>query len=196
MSGKAVPWHAAVAVAAIPEEGLHRDIEANETERQAIAALAGLRELPHLGASFDLVHAVGGQVHVRGRVHAAVGQTCVVTLEPLTSEVDEDVDVMFSPGAEQAVGRREAGDDDDPLAADPPEPIVGGEIDLGALAAEFLVLGLDPYPRKPDAVFEPVIQPVDPADHPFAALAALKTPDSPGKPRKSTSKSKSKTNGK
>ena len=42
------------------------------------------------------------------------------------------------------------------MAEDPPEPIVNGAIDLGALAAEFLMLGLDPYPRKPGAVFEPV----------------------------------------
>jgi uncharacterized protein len=150
-----------------------------------------LRELPRLTASFTLVPAGGEQVHVRGRVQAEVGQTCVVTLEPLTTEVDEDVDVMFSPDAAQAAVRPEA-DDDDPMAEDPPEPIIGGEIDLGALAAEFLILALDPYPRKPGAVFEPVIQPVDPADHPFAALAALKAPDSPAKPGKSKSKNKGK----
>ena len=53
-----------------------------------------------------------------------------------------------------------------------PEPLIGGVVDLGALAIEFLILGLDPYPRKPGAVFEP------PQDHkpeagPFAALAKL-----------------------
>ncbi len=37
---------------------------------------------------------------------------------------------------------------------DDPEPLVGGTIDLGALAIEFLIVGLDPYPRKPGAVFE------------------------------------------
>jgi hypothetical protein len=194
-----MPWRAAVAVTDIPQEGLHRDIEATEAERQAIAAVAGLRELPHLKASFDLVPAAGNQVHVRGRVQATAGQTCVVTLEPLTSEVDEQVDVMFSPDAGQAEPRQRSDDDDsepgnDELGEDPPEPIVGGKIDLGALAAEFLVLGLDPYPRKPGVVFEPVIQPADPADHPFAALAALKTPDSSGKP--SRRKSRSKTKGK
>lgn len=191
MSEKAMPWRAAVAVAAIADEGLHRDIEANETERQAIAAIAGLRELPRLAASFDLTPAPGGQVHASGRVQATVGQTCVVTLEPITTEVDEEVDVTFSPEAERASARPET--DEDGLAEDPPEPIVNGEIDLGALAAEFLILGLDPYPRKPGAVFEPVIEPADPADHPFAALATLKTADSSGKPRKAKSKSKSKT---
>jgi hypothetical protein len=54
------------------------------------------------------------------------------------------------------------------------------------------MLGLDPYPRKEGAVFEPVIAPVDPADHPFAALKALKKPDSEAKSSKSGSKTKDK----
>ena len=29
------------------------------------------------------------------------------------------------------------------------EPLIDGKVDLGALATEFLILGLDPYPRKP-----------------------------------------------
>jgi uncharacterized metal-binding protein YceD (DUF177 family) len=113
-----------------------------------------------------------------------------VTLEPLTSEIDEEVDVTFSDEPQPAASAAET-DEDDALADDPPELIVNGAIDLGVLATEFLMLGLDPYPRKAGAVFEPVIAPVDPADHPFAALKALKTPESTGKP-----KSGSKTKGK
>jgi hypothetical protein len=51
-----------------------------------------------------------------------------------------------------------------------PEPLVGGVVDLGAIATEFLVLGLDPYPRKPGAIFEPP-QEREPDENPFAALA-------------------------
>ena len=80
------------------------------------------------------------------------------------------------------------GDEDELAVEDPPELIVNGTIDLGALATEFLVLGLDPYPRKAGAVFEPVLAPTDPEDHPFAALAKLKSPDSPPKPKKSKDK--------
>ena len=40
------------------------------------------------------------------------------------------------------------------------------------------MLGIDPYPRKPDATFEPPAV-EDESEHPFAALAALKKgPDS------------------
>ena len=50
---------------------------------------------------------------------------------------------------------------------------MNGQIDLGALTAEFLALGLDPYPRKPDADFQ--LRAIgDPADSPFAALGKLK----------------------
>ena len=56
---------------------------------------------------------------------------------------------------------------------DDTEPLIDGKIDLGAIATEFLIVGLDPYPRKPGAVFQP---PVDatPDEGPFAALGALK----------------------
>src|SRR5262249_4580645 len=56
---------------------------------------------------------------------------------------------------------------------DLPEALVGGSIDLGAIATEFLVLGIDPYPRKPGTQFQaPAGE--DDAPRPFAALAALR----------------------
>jgi hypothetical protein len=70
---------------------------------------------------------------------------------------------------------------------DPPEPIENGFIDLGRLATDALFLGIDPYPRRPDAVFEPPVVAADPQDHPFAALKALQPdakPLAPNKPRK------------
>jgi uncharacterized metal-binding protein YceD (DUF177 family) len=190
VTNKALPWHAAVPVAQIPEQGLHREVEAGDAERAAIAALSGLRDLPRLAASFDLTHAGDGRVRVQGRIRAQAGQTCVVTLEPLTSVVDEEVDVMFSSAPQSVAAGSE--EEQDPLAEDPPEPIVNGAIDLGELATEFLMLGLDPYPRKEGVAFEPLIAPIDPADHPFAALKALKASDSQPKPAKSGSKTKGK----
>ena len=57
-----------------------------------------------------------------------------------------------------------------------PEIMQSGVVDLGAVATEFLILGIDPYPRKAGAVFAaPSASTREPADHPFAALAALKS---------------------
>jgi hypothetical protein len=59
---------------------------------------------------------------------------------------------------------------------DPGEPLVNGAADLGAVATDFFLLGIDPYPRKPGALFSG--PPEDrAADSPFAALDRLKGPD-------------------
>ena len=56
---------------------------------------------------------------------------------------------------------------------EPPEPLQDGKVDLGALANEFLLLGIDPYPRKPGAEFAPPAA-AEAGEHPFAGLEALK----------------------
>ena len=94
------PWRVPVVVAQIPDDGLHRAFEATEAARAAMAEAAGLRVIISVGASFDLKPKSDGRVHVTGQVLARIGQTCVVTLDPIESEIDELIDVMFAP-AEQ-----------------------------------------------------------------------------------------------
>ena len=170
------PWSAPLAVAQIPEAGLHSVFEASEAQRDALAAIAGLRDVTSARASFELSHAAGGRVHVVGQVEARIGQICVVTLDPMDTDIREPIDLMFVPEAEikrlSSLVDEDAEDTDD--VPDPPEPIVNGMIDLGRVAADALFLGIDPYPRKPGVVFEPPPVVVDPDEHPFAALKALK----------------------
>jgi uncharacterized metal-binding protein YceD (DUF177 family) len=176
------PWRVPVVVAQIPDTGLHRDLEASQASRAAMADVAGLREILSANASFDLKLRSGGRVHVTGDVHARIGQTCVVTLDPIENEIDERVDLMFAPEEQiptLAVLVDEAAQSEDEEVPDPPEPIVNGVIDLGRLATDVLFLAIDPYPRRPDAVFEAPRQAVDPADHPFAALKALQSGGTP-----------------
>jgi uncharacterized metal-binding protein YceD (DUF177 family) len=168
-----ITWAAPVAVADIPEDGAEVAIEASEADREVIARVAGLRDLPRLAASFHLSPAGHGEVRVAGHVSAVVGQTCVVTLERVENLIEEPVDLIFAPA--EAVARRQDAQADD-AGDDPPEPMVDGKIDLARLAVEFLILGIDPYPRKSGATFETIHAPVDPADHPFAGLASLKPP--------------------
>lgn len=170
----AAPWHVPVAVEDIAVSGQHFDLMAGAEVRAEVARLAGLRDLPRFEASFDVTRHGTGSLHVTGRVSATVGQTCVVTLDPLTNEIEEAVDLLFAPPP----SLRQADDSEVEGAAreatgDEPEPLIGGRIDLGALAAEFLVLGLDPYPRKAGAVFRPPHD-LEPDAGPFAALAGLK----------------------
>jgi hypothetical protein len=178
------PWHATVNVTQIPETGLHREIEAGPAVRAAMAEIAGLREISSARASFDVSLRSGGRVHVAGSVKARIGQICVVTLDPVENEIDEEIDLIFAPeeqishATDDLVENSEGGEGKLP---EPPEPIVNGVIDLGRLASDVLYLTIDPYPRKPGAVFEPQIAATGPGDHPFAALKGLKV--APKKPK-------------
>ncbi|MDR3490256.1 MAG: DUF177 domain-containing protein [Bradyrhizobium sp.] len=186
MTNGADPWSVPVIVAQIPETGLHREIEAGQAARDAMADIAGLREIPSASASFDLTLKKEGRVHVAGRVRARIGQTCVVSLDPIENDIDEAIDLIFAPPEqipELADLVDEAAESDTEIP-DPPEPIVNGVIDLGRLATDALFLGIDPYPRKPDAVFEPIVEAADPEDHPFAALKALQPGTKPSAPKK------------
>jgi hypothetical protein len=89
--------------------------------------------------------------------------------------VEEKVDIAFVPRDVLELPRSGTEDELEPREVkwDDPEPLVDGKIDLGALATEFLILGLDPYPRKPGAVFDPPPEERS-GDGPFAGLAKLK----------------------
>ena len=186
MVDKADPWSVPVTVAQIPDTGLHRDIEAGRAAREAMAEVAGLREILSASASLDVTPKSGGRFHVAGRVRARIGQTCVVTLDPIENDIDEPVDLIFAPPEQipQLADLVDEAAESDVEIPDPPEPIVNGVIDLGRLATDALFLGIDPYPRRPDAVFEPPVVAADPEDHPFAALKALQLEAKPADAKK------------
>jgi uncharacterized metal-binding protein YceD (DUF177 family) len=166
------PWSVPVALADIPEDGQRFDLVTDEATRTEVAKLAGLRSLPRLQAVFDVTRQGAHGLRVSGHVAATVGQTCVVTLDPIENEVAESVDLVFAPPGELPAaphGETVVENYDEEAI----EPLVGDTVDLGALATEFLLLGIDPYPRKPDAKFEPPHEDNAGAS-PFAALAALK----------------------
>ena len=165
------PWRVPVAVEDVPDTGQQFSLAADAETRAAVARVAGLRELPRLEANFEVTRQGSGGLHVRGRISATVGQACVVTLEPLTNAVEEAVDLVFVPRSGEPLSEAgETGDEPAEPKWNDPEPLIDGTVDLGAIATEFLILGLDPYPRKPGAVFEAPPQ-SEPAESPFSALA-------------------------
>jgi uncharacterized metal-binding protein YceD (DUF177 family) len=180
MIEKPDPWRVPIAVVQIPDTGLHRDLKADQAICAGVAEVGGLREVLSVSASLDVTPMSGGRYHVEGRVRARIGQTCVVTLDPMETDIDEPIDLIFAPPdqipqmADLVDEAQENDRSSDAEIPDPPEPIENGIIDLGRLATDALYLAVDPYPRKPDAVFEPLVEAPDPEDHPFAALKALK----------------------
>jgi uncharacterized protein DUF177 involved in 23S rRNA accumulation len=183
---KADPWTVPIVVAQIPDTGLHRDFEARQAVRERMAEVGGLREIMSASASLDVTPRGGGRIQVAGRVRARIGQICVVSLDPIENDIDEAIDLIFAP-PEQIPELADLVDDaaeSDTEIPDPPEPIENGVIDLGRVATDALFLAVDPYPRKPDVVFEPPVVADDPEDHPFAALKALQLAAKPRSPKK------------
>jgi len=167
------PWSAVVRLDEVGETGRHVALEANEATRAALAAPAGVDAVERAVATFDLTRRGRDGLRVTGAVRAMVQQTCVVTLEPLVSEIDETVDMEFVP-APGVPGNDVEREVELTQSAEEREALLDGAVDLGALATEFLILGVDPYARKAGASFEPPKATSDAAGRPFAALAALK----------------------
>ena len=125
---------------------------------------------------------LAGRVEPRGRedwhlaatLGASVVQECGVTLDPVTTRIEEPVERLYTADfAPPEAGEVEMPDDEaEPLPA---------VLDLAALAAEALSLALPPFPRAPGAALEeataapPGAAPLTDEDaKPFAGLAALR----------------------
>ena len=157
------PLSRSVNVERLPKDRAEIVVEATPAECLALARDFGVPAIRDLVGRF----ALGGsltRLRVEGTVEAVVTQVCTVTLEPFEAPVREPVEVDFT-NADVLVGTEAEN-------VELPDPIVNGRIDFGVLTAEFLALGLDPYPRKPGIGFEPVT--VGEEAGPLAALGTLR----------------------
>lgn len=169
----------------VPTAGGQYDIAASAEALARVAARLAVSEMKALRASFAVKTGAGGIVHVKGKVHAELIQACVVTLAPVPSVIDEEVEASFI--TPDRLARREARDSKssgpsararnakkakaDPEneevisleAEDPPEVAEDGRIDLGDLAVTQVALVLDPYPRAPGVNFDAAQWPVSPS---------------------------------
>ncbi len=160
------PLSRPVDVANVPPHGMAVHVVATEEECAALAKDFKLPAIRSLKGDYRLTGSAKG-VHVAGTVTSEITQVCVVTLEEFDSTVTEAVEVDFAePHGMPAEPPTEMHE------YEPPDEIVNGHVDLGALTAEFLALGLDPYPRKPGVDFE--FKDDREKESPFAALGKLK----------------------
>lgn len=145
-------------------------LEASAEECRALAAAFGILAVDSVHADLTVTPWRKTGFRVSGEVAADVVQACVVSLDPVPEKVREKVEATFLPESEIILPEGEEIEIDFE-AEEPPEPITGPSVDLGQLVAEFVAIGLNPYPRKQGVEFTPFIED---ADQPFAALAALK----------------------
>ena len=163
-------WSHPVAAAKLPPDGVELTLAPGEEIRAGLARQAGVLAVPVLVAKLKVSSDGHGGAEVEGGLEAVVRQTCVVSLEPFDNRVSEPIGVRFSPAS---AARPESGTIDVGLE-NPPDLLTDGVIDLAAVVAEHLTLAIDPYPRKPGAVFKPPKQDGDKGESPFAALKKLK----------------------
>ena len=169
----------AVALADLPGGGIHITAEINE--RAALARRLGLVALDSLDATICLdAEEDGDVVRLWGTLKAHVTQACVVTLEPVRSSIEAAFERHYTLGKGPETRVPE---DISPDGEEPPEPLVGDTVDLGAAVAEQLALEIEPFPRAPDAAFRSyesgarnaweTASKAEPSG-PFAALAVIK----------------------
>ena len=166
------PWSATIRLEEVGDTGRHIELEASEAVRGALAKPVGVDAIERLVARFDLTRRGRDRLHVSGEVGGTVRQTCVVTLDPVVNDIKEAIDLTFAPPRE-AMSETAEVDIDAVTSGEEMEPLVGHAVDLGVIATEFFMLGIDPYPRKAGAAFDAPKTAADPGSHPFAGLAAL-----------------------
>jgi uncharacterized metal-binding protein YceD (DUF177 family) len=157
----------------IPPAGLSVERVADAEERQRLQAALELVGLPELRARYQITPLSFGRYKLTGELAAVLDQTCVVTLEPVRSEVAESYAATYWPAeAMPAPPKGQVALDAEP----DPEAIVDGRIDVGRVVFESLAAAIDPFPRLPGAVFEgPLSTPeAQKPESPFAVLASLK----------------------
>lgn len=162
--------HHSVPVSSIPPAGKHFRIEAGDADRSELAAVMQIAAVESLVAELDVRPIGARDFVVEGTLTAIVVQTDVVTLDPVRKEVAERIELILKPAEETSKGEHLVD-----LSADDSDFYRRGRLDLGHIVSEHLALGLDPYPRSPENVFEGYVEDEPQAsESPFAALSALK----------------------
>ena len=171
-----------VDVHVLPSSGLKLKIEANEAEGEALARDVEILSIESFKAELLFRRWRKDGISLKGRIFANVAQQCVITLEPVHSEIVEDFERVFLPeGSKLAKPEINAEGEMilDPEGQDIPDLFAGKTLDAWSILTEHLQLALDPFPRALGATlaeFSDIVREgtEDEVGSPFAALAALK----------------------
>jgi len=169
---KSAPFSVMYDFSDLSNSGDEISIAASEEQRARLAEWAGLNSVEKFEAQVNLIRRSATRFAYEAALSANVTQSCVVTLEPVHSQVALDVSralhlTKTSRGGQPAV------DELSSTADEGPEEIQSSHFDLACPLLEEFSLAIDPYPRAPGVVFEPP-QDKDASESPFAALKPLK----------------------
>ncbi len=140
-------------------------IEASEEELEDVARRLQIIAIKSAKADLVLKREQGGRViHVSGTFTALIVQDCVVTGDPVETEIFEPLEGWFADKDKTvsfAAARREReADKHNNLEVElmeereDPEPVLNGAIDLGELVTQHISLTLPPFPHKEGVNYE------------------------------------------
>jgi uncharacterized metal-binding protein YceD (DUF177 family) len=172
---------ASVRIDHLPPEGRRIDVIATEGQREAIATRLGISAVERLEARLELIGFRGG-MRAHGRLEAVTVQPCVVTFVPVRQLIDEEIDRVFLPAAEQPKSATTHPEVFVDLEGDDlPDYFEGHEVDLSEAIIETVALALDPYPRAEGVSLQDIGLPDEDEEvSPFAGLKSLLDPDGKG----------------
>ena len=157
----------------IPAGGKRYRLQADDETRDRMARELRLVSLDRFVADLTVERASADGIRVFGQVDASLVQACILTLADVPAEISETLDLTYSPHVRDTM-------EDGEIVLDPndegPEPMDGESLNLAEIAREHLVLAIDPYPQAPGAELDSELA-TDAEASPFAALAALKSPE-------------------
>lgn len=169
-------FDAVVRIDRLPASGRSVEVDLDADQREQLAATLKLTSVEHFAATLTVIPIRGG-LRAQGKLNATIVQPSVVSFEPVTQVIEEDVDRVFLPaerGPTPAPGAEIFVDLEDD---DFPDHIDGPEVDLSALLIETLALAIDPYPRLDGESVEDIgLGDQAGESGPFAALSKLKEP--------------------
>lgn len=171
------PFSYHVKVGHISANPVEVHVEADKRELAGLAELWDVLSVEKLEADLKISRWKRDGVRIKGDVRAKIVQACVVTLEPVESEINENFEHIFVP-EDSKLARAPSMDAGemvlDPDGPDIPETFTGDTIDAGAVVAEFAALAIDPYPRKPGVEFDGHIEDTGESDRKPSPFAVLK----------------------
>ncbi|MEE9389251.1 MAG: DUF177 domain-containing protein [Paracoccaceae bacterium] len=172
-----LPWSSPLLVADLPaKKTIPFDLELTVSARQLLAQELGLTGLRKLRFTGTLTPLDKSDWQLNASLGATVVQSCVITLAPVTTRIDETVTRSFVGTLPDI----EVGSETEMPVDDTIEEI-SDVIDPGAVMLEALALALPQFPRAPDASLtqnnftEPGKAALSDADaRPFSQLKALR----------------------
>ena len=111
-----------------------------------IAARLGVNGVENFSGALT-VQTSKHQIKVQGSLRAQLLRECVASLEPMTENIEEAIDIEFLRRAPIVV---EGAEEDEPFW-EQPEVHESDELDIGELLVQQLSLAMAPFPRKEGA---------------------------------------------